>query len=87
MRVAQVQGPVAEGQAGLDQLRPRLRPDDAVDDEPAALLEGADRSFCRRAEPPSQLGDVDMLPDAGQPPLDVADVLAEVPVPDGSHLS
>src|SRR5207237_9234562 len=44
-RRAVVKEPVAETPAGLDQGRPRLAAADAVDAQPARLLEGAHRHF------------------------------------------
>ena len=55
-RHAQVQDPVAEPVAGLDELVPRLRAHAAVDQQPAALLERAHGRLGLRAELALELG-------------------------------
>ena len=77
VRRLQVQQPVAEHEATLDQRGPGLGPDDAVDADLARRLEGADRGLGRRAEG-AELRRRDGLARADEPVLEVADRVAAV---------
>ena len=75
-RRAQVQGSVAEPVARLDELPPRVGPQDAVRREAAGALELAQRRLRRGAERSIELAGFDAHPRTEQPMLHVADVLA-----------
>ena len=66
---------VAETPAGLDQGRPRLAAADAVDAQPARLLEGAHRSFGGLFEAARVVGAA-LVAERAQPTLQVAHLLA-----------
>jgi hypothetical protein len=74
-RLAEVQSPVAESEAALDERRPSLGAAHPVHVEAAALLEGAHRGFRGGAELARFVGR-GVVAERGETPLEVTDRLA-----------
>jgi hypothetical protein len=86
-RGPEVERPIPETPAGLDELSPRGRADQAVGRQTALLLEGSDGRLGRGTERPVELGGVDTVAEGDQPMLHVAHRLAHVAGPDHLHVT
>ena len=75
---AQVQQAVAERVAGLDQLVPGVGPEDAVDEQPALLLEGPEGELAGRPEKAVEAFVAELVPEPVQPLLHVGDFFAAI---------
>jgi hypothetical protein len=81
---AAVQQAIAETVARLDESLPRLGAADAVDPEPALVLERLERRTRRASELPCRIADR-AVAEREQPVLDVGDRVADVPFAQGQR--
>jgi hypothetical protein len=82
-----IQGAIAELPSGLDELFPRVGPDEAVDLEMSVPLEPSDGCLRRGAERTVTLGVVDDGSERRQPRLDIRDLRTSVAQTIDAHRS